>query len=95
VAKPGFGLDVITLTVSEVAPAGTVTVAGTCANVGFKLFRSTTTPDFPAGAVRVTFNVPELPAKIRTGLTEMLWSSGVEAGGGVIVKLDEVTLALE
>jgi hypothetical protein len=85
---------VITLTVAEVAPAGTVTVDGTEADVGLELFSVTVTPDFPAGAVRLIVSVPEPPPVIKTGLTAILRSSAA-AAGGVMVTLDEVLLTPE
>ena len=56
--------------VAEVAPAATVTVAGTCAAVVLLLDKLTTAPPAGAGPVKRTVPVDEVPAVTDVGLTE-------------------------
>jgi hypothetical protein len=72
----------VTVNVTVVAPAGTVTLEGTVAAVVLELASDTTTPPVPAAVVRVTVPVPVCPLTIVLGLTEMLLSA---AGDGLIV----------
>jgi hypothetical protein len=72
----------VTVNVTEVEPAGTVTLDGTVAAVVLELASDTTIPPVPAAAVRVTVPVPVCALTIMLGLTEMLLSA---AGGGLIV----------
>lgn len=55
----------MTVNVLDVAPAGTVTLAGTVATFVFALASLTTTPSEPAGASRVTVE-PEMLAPLLT-----------------------------
>ena len=64
-----------TTKVALVAPAGTVTLAGTIAAVGFSLASITVTPPAGAGVARVTVPVDALPE------TTMLGSRLTEARG--------------
>jgi hypothetical protein len=52
---------VVTVKVAELAPASTVTVAGTVAEAGSLLLRETTIPPSGAGPLRVTVPVAVLP----------------------------------
>jgi hypothetical protein len=72
----------VTVNVTEVEPAGTVTLEGTLAAAVLELASDTTTPPVPAAVVRVTVPVPVRPLTIVLGLTETLLSA---AGGGLIV----------
>jgi hypothetical protein len=72
----------VTVNVTEVEPAGTVTLNGTVAAVVLELASDTATPPVPAAAVRVTVPVAVCPLTIVLGLTETLLRA---AGGGVIV----------
>ena len=71
-----------TVNVAEVAPCGTVTVAGTLAAVAFELESDTATPPLPAASVRVTVPEPDRPLTIVLGLTETPLKP---AGGGLTV----------
>ena len=57
--------DVLTVNVALVAPAGTVTLAGTLAPEGLLLERETTAPPLGAGPLNVTVPVEELPPPSR------------------------------
>ena len=82
----------VTVKVAEVAPAATDTLDGTVAAEVFELDSDTVTPPVPAAEVSVTVPVPVWPLAIELGLTDTLLKA---AGGGVMVKLAEVTLAPE
>ncbi len=82
----------VTVNVAEVAPAATVTLVGTVAAVALELDSDMLAPPLGAAAVRVTVPVPVAPLASELGLTDTVLSA---AGGGVMVKLDEVTLAPE
>ncbi len=82
----------VTVKVAEVAPAATVTLVGTVAADVLELESETVTPPLPAAWVNVTVPVPVAPLAIVLGLTDTLLSA---AAGGVMVKLDEVTLVPE
>jgi hypothetical protein len=73
----------VTLNVTEVEPAGTVTLDGTLTAVALELESETDTPPVPAAAVRVTVPVPDCPLAIVLGLTETLLNA---AGVGLTVK---------
>lgn len=62
--------NVVIVKLTEVAPAGTVTVVGTEANVGFWLLSFTTKPPAAAGPFSVTVPVVVVPPT--TVLGEML-----------------------
>jgi hypothetical protein len=64
---------VATVNVAVVAPAATVTLAGTCAAAVLLLDRATTAPPVGAGALNVTVPVDELPPVTDVGfkLTEL------------------------
>ena len=85
-------LTVLTVNVADVAPCGIVTVAGTLAALVLEELSETTAPPLPAAADKVTVPVPVWPLAIVLGLTDTLLNA---AGGGVMLKLDEVTLAPE
>jgi hypothetical protein len=73
----------VTVNVTEVEPAGTVTLAGTLtAVVVLELESVTTAPPVPAAAVKLTVPVPVWPLTIVLGLTETPLSA---ADSGVIV----------
>jgi hypothetical protein len=78
-----FAVAVVTVKVTEVAPCGTVTAAGTLAAEGFELESDTTAPPEGAAAVRVTVPVLDWPLTIVLGLTERLLSA---AAGGLTVR---------
>lgn len=61
--------DVVTVTVALVAPAGTVTLAGTVATAVLLLESVTSAPPDGAAAVNVTVPVEELPPTTDVGLT--------------------------
>jgi hypothetical protein len=68
VTVPIFFLLVVTMNWALVAPAGTMTVLGTCAQ--FVLSESdTTTPPAGAGDPRITVAVEDCPARITTGFS--------------------------
>ncbi len=85
-------MPAVTVNVAEVAPAATVTLVGTVAAEVLELESETATPPLPAASVNVTVPVPVWPLAIVLGLTDTLLSA---AAGGVMIKLDEVTLAPE
>lgn len=70
---------VATVNVCEVAPAETVTLAGTVTDFVLELANETTTPPVGAADVRVTVPVPVCPPTMVLGLTFTLVSDG--AGG--------------
>ena len=63
-------LLVVTWNVALVAPAATVTVAGTCAAVVLLLVRDTVAPPLGAAPLSVTVPVDELPPVTLVGFTE-------------------------
>src|SRR5438093_4139407 len=68
-ATNGVAVNVVTVKVALVAPAGTVTLAGTVA-VGVELLTSVTTmPPAGAGPLRVTVPVEGFPAVTVVGLS--------------------------
>ena len=60
---------VATVKVAVVAPAATVTLAGTCAAAVLLLDRVTTAPPVGAAAVNVTVPVDEVPPSTEVGLS--------------------------
>jgi len=87
-----FVTVVATLNVAELAPAGTVTVAGTAAFAGFLLLKVTPKP--PIGAAEPSVTVPSEfePSTIVDGFTATDESAAGGAGFTVIV-VDFVTPA--
>ena len=79
------------MNVAEVAPSGTVTVAGTLAAAVLELESDTVTPPVPAASVRVTVPLPVRPLMIVLGLTETL----VKAGGGGLTVIPNVAFTPE
>ena len=72
VAVDAVATDVVpTVKVAVVAPAGTVTFAGTVAYAAFDV-SPTTTPPSGATLLSVTVPVEELPPTTEVGLSEML-----------------------
>jgi len=71
--------------VALVAPAGTVTLAGTVATVASLLESVTTAPPAGAAALRVTVPIEVLPLVTLTGLR--LTEDKVAAGAGVTVSM--------
>lgn len=76
--------------VAEVAPAGTVTLAGTEAAAAFELESRTMAPPAGAAAVRLTVPVPFCPLPIVLGLAAILLR---EAGAGVMLTKNAGALA--
>jgi hypothetical protein len=76
-------VPVVTVKVTEVAPCGTVTEAGTLPAEVFELESDTTAPPEGAAAVSVTVPVPDWPLTIAPGLTERLLRA---AAGGFTVR---------
>jgi len=74
----------VTVNVAVVAPAATVTFAGTLAALGFELASETTTPPVGAAALSVTVPVAGSPPGIELGLTATLFN---EYATGSTVKL--------
>jgi hypothetical protein len=77
-------LPVLTVNVAELAPCGTVTVAGTLAAVLLELESNSDTiaPPLPAAAVRLTVPVADCPLTMVLGLTDTLLKA---PGSGVTV----------
>jgi hypothetical protein len=72
-AEPGEVTSrVVTGKVAEVAPTGTVTLSGTDASLGLKLWRLTTAPEPIAGPLSVTLPVAEPPPTTLFGAIVML-----------------------
>ena len=84
-------VPVVTVNVTEVAPCGTVTEAGTLAAEVFELESDTTAPPEGAASVRVTVPVPDWPLTIVLGLTERLWSAA--ATGFTVIPAVLLTLS--
>ena len=72
---------VVTEKVADVAPAATVTLAGTCAAVVLLLVRVTVAPPVGAAALNVSVPVEEVPPVTVAGLTATDDKVTVEAGG--------------
>ena len=77
-------LPAVTENEAEVESCGTVTVAGTLAQVAFELESDTNMPPLPAAAVSVTVPVLDWPLTIVLGLIEIL----LRAGGGGWERID-------
>ena len=75
---------VVIVNVSEVDPAGTVTLAGTLAALVFELLSDTTAPPEGAAVVRVTVPVPDCPLVVVLELT-VTPLSAAEAACGLMV----------
>jgi hypothetical protein len=71
---------VVTLNVMLVAPAATVTLAGTVAAVGLVFDRVTTAPPVGAGPFKVTVPVEELPPNTLAG-----FMAKADTAGGLMV----------
>jgi hypothetical protein len=77
-------LLVVTVKLTELAPAGTVTLAGTVD--ALELSESdTTAPPVGAGALNVTVPVEEAPPTTLAGLTVTADSAGAGAGGFTVM----------
>src|SRR5687768_13697046 len=82
---------VVTGNVAEVAPSGTVTVAGTVATVGLLLARVTVTPPAGAAADSVTVPVEGLPPATLVGFSVAEARVGpVTGAAGVTVRVTGV-----
>ena len=77
-----FDVDVVTVNDWAVAPAGTVTVAGTAASEALALFNVTTTPPVGAAAASVTVPAEDAPPTTVEGLRLNDASAGGGGGGG-------------
>jgi len=77
-----FTLAVVTTNVAVVEPCATVTVAGTPAAAAFELESVITMPPAPAGPVRLRVPLPDCPAMMTVGLTEMPLRAGDAEGAG-------------
>ena len=75
---------VVIVNVAVVAPAATVTLAGTCAAAVLLLDRVTTAPPAGAGPFSVTVPMQEFPPTIEVGLRLTEFKTGA---GAVTVKL--------
>jgi hypothetical protein len=71
--------EVVIVNVAEVAPAATVTLAGTVAEA-LLLASETTTPPLGAALVRVTVPVDDVPPVTLVGLTASEASAAAAAG---------------
>jgi hypothetical protein len=76
VVLPATGV-VVTVKVAVVAPAPTVTLAGTCAAVVLLLERETTAPPAGAAAANVTVPVEEVPPRTEVGFSVTVLSEPV------------------
>ena len=86
-----FTVVLATVNVTEVAPCGTVTEAGTLPAEVFELESDTTAPPEGAAAVSVTVPVPDWPLTIVLGLTETLLSAA--ATGFTVIPAVLLTLS--
>jgi hypothetical protein len=86
-----FTVVLATVNVTEVAPSGTVTEAGTLTAEVFELESDTTAPPEGAAAVSVTVPVPDWPLTIVLGLTETLLSAA--ATGFTVIPAVLLTLS--
>ena len=84
-------VPVVTVKVTEVAPCGTVTEAGTLPAEVFELESDTTAPPEGAAAVSVTVPVPDWPLTIVLGLTETRLSAA--ATGFTVIPAVLLTLS--
>ena len=75
---------VVTVKVRLLAPAGTVTLAGTVAALESSE-SETTAPPLGAGALKVTVPVEELPPTTLVGLTVTAERAAVGAGGFTVI----------
>ena len=82
----------VMLNVAEVDPCAILTLEGMLAAAGLELAREMITPPLGAVPLKVAVPVPVWPLVIVLGLADTLLSA---AGGGVIVKLDDVLLTPE
>ena len=81
---------VVTVKVAPVAPAGTVTLAGTVATAGLLLVSETTAPPVRAGALSVTLPVERDPPLTLVGFS--VSEVRVGPGGGCGVTVSEAVL---
>ncbi len=82
---------VVTVKLALVAPAGTVTLAGTLATDGLLLETETTAPPLGAGAFRVTVPMEELPPVTLDGLSA---SEATVRSGAVTVSVAGLLVTL-
>lgn len=75
---------VVMVNVAVVAPAGTVTLAGTCAAVALLLKSVTTDPPDGAGPVNLTVPVDEVPPITEVGLTVTPLPAPVSVGATTV-----------
>jgi len=75
------------LNVAKVAPSGTVTLEGTVTTFGLELLSNTLAPPDPAGSVRMTVAIVELPLNIQAELTVKLLRAGGATGATVTVNV--------
>ena len=75
-----FVTAVVTVNVTDVAPAGTMTLAGTPTSVGFELRNDTAVPPLPAGAVNVARPAVDAPPTMLVLVSVTLASAGATAG---------------
>ena len=71
--------EVAIVKVTVVAPAATVTLAGTCAAAVLLLVRVTTAPPDGAGPVKVTVPIDDVPPMTEVGLRVTVLSETVGA----------------